>query len=131
MDFAFPSYRYVPGLNPHPLRHEGGHRSPRPAAREEALLYARDLFDHRYLWEAHEVWEALWEDTAPGPERQVLQGLIQAAAFLLKRHMGHPAPRLLAAAQGRLQGHEDELLGPIEDGWPSPLSSKAWDPLHT
>ena len=123
-DFPFPPYRYVPGLNAHPLRHPQGHRSPHPAGRAAALAYAADLFDHRYLWEAHEVWEALWKDTPEGPERQRLQGLIQAAAYLLKRHMGHPAPRLLEAARRRLAGHHDRLREQLmEDGWPSPLST--------
>ncbi len=122
MQFPFPPYRYVPGFNAHPLKHQDGHRSPRPQERGEALLYARDLFDHRFYWEAHEVWEALWKQTSPGPERERLQGLIQAAAFLLKRHMGHPAPRLLKAARDRLKGHEEQLCTELlEEGWPSPI----------
>ena len=88
------------------------------------MRYAADLFDHRYLWEAHEVWEAVWKDTPKGPEREHLQGLIQAAAYLLKRHMGHSAPRLLGASRRRLQGHSDVLRDQLlEDGWPSPLST--------
>jgi uncharacterized protein len=36
------------------------------------------LFNRREFFEAHEVWEDLWHDTA-GPERRFFQGLIQAA----------------------------------------------------
>lgn len=51
--------------------------------------YGLDLFDHAYYWEAHEVWEQLWRRTdALDPRRQLLQGLIQAAASVLKGEMG-------------------------------------------
>ena len=64
-------------------------------------LYAADLFDHRFMWEAHEAWEALWhfadDDSA---ERALLQGLICCAAASLKHHMGSPsaAAKLLTRA---------------------------------
>src|SRR5262245_54282863 len=40
------------------------------------------LFNHRDFFEAHEVWEDLWQECA-GPERRFYQGLIQAAVGLL------------------------------------------------
>ncbi len=39
------------------------------------------LFNRGDFFEAHEVWEALWMDTA-GPDKQFYQGLIQAAVGL-------------------------------------------------
>ena len=57
--------------------------------RDERWLYGLDLLDQRYWWEAHEALEALWHHAPPGPVRDLLQGLIQTAAFRLKRHMGH------------------------------------------
>jgi predicted metal-dependent hydrolase len=39
------------------------------------------LFNRGDFFEAHEVWEDLWMDTA-GPDRQFYQGLIQAAVGL-------------------------------------------------
>jgi predicted metal-dependent hydrolase len=39
------------------------------------------LFNRADFFEAHEVWEDLWMDTA-GPDRQFYQGLIQAAVGL-------------------------------------------------
>ncbi len=39
------------------------------------------LFNRGDFFEAHEVWESLWMDTA-GPERPFYQGLIQAAVGL-------------------------------------------------
>jgi predicted metal-dependent hydrolase len=64
-----------------------------------------DLFDHRYYWEAHEVWEREWRGLPVGDlERELLQGLICAAAFLVKQHQGvlSGAERLLARAEERL-----------------------------
>ena len=100
-----PPYRYVPGLNPHPFRHAGGHMytdgsapaeepwTPETDWREDKRhLFAADLFDHRFMWEAHEAWEALWhhaeDDSA---ERALLQGLICCAAASLKHHMAAPS----------------------------------------
>jgi hypothetical protein len=40
------------------------------------------LFNRRDFFEAHEVWEDLWQECA-GPERRFYQGLIQAAVGLL------------------------------------------------
>jgi predicted metal-dependent hydrolase len=39
------------------------------------------FFNERDFFEAHEVWEDLWADSA-GPERRFYQGLIQAAVGL-------------------------------------------------
>jgi hypothetical protein len=98
----FPPYRYVPGLHPHPVRDPGGHSyesSPRhrrhgawDATAWPTLndwLFGVDLFNAFFFWEAHESWEGLWaakpRDSLPA---QVLQGLIQIAAALLKIHLG-------------------------------------------
>lgn len=117
-DWPLPAYRYVPGLNPHPFRHPDGHLytgggapaeapwSPdTPWAEDRRYLRGLDLFDQRFYWEAHEVLEALWHFAPRGSaDAALLQGLIQAAAALLKRHLGQPraAERLLERAQARL-----------------------------
>ena len=123
-DCPLPPYRYVPGLNPHPFRHPDGHAytdgsAPAEDPTQLPWLWRRgcDLFDHRYLWEAHEAWEACWHHTPAGPRRELQQGLIQAAAARLKLHMGHrrPAARLQRIALQRL---DTVLQGPdaIVDG---------------
>lgn len=102
---ALPPYRYVPGLNPHPTRHPGGHSRGRPErkpiwptteawAGSEDHRFAIDLFNEAYLWEAHEVWESLWH-LAPknSPEELALRALIQSAAALLKTHVGCDSAR--------------------------------------
>lgn len=106
---ALPAYRHVPGLTPHPVTHPAGHSyghrlaAPAPACLElpdrwrdcTDYLYGADLFNRAYLWEAHEAWEAVWkgagEETPPG---QFVQGLIQTAASLLRRHLGTAAGSL-------------------------------------
>ena len=104
-DEPLPPYRYVPGQGPHPLRHPEGHsRDPVPLNIEHHWIRGLDLFDHRYYWESHEVWEAAWKALPEGPRRQMLQGLIQLAAATLKHHLGHarPASLLLGRADARL-----------------------------
>lgn len=146
--WPLPTYRYVPGLGPHPFRHPDGHLYTDGSAPGEApwdpgqpwqtdLRWLRgiDLFNQRYLWEAHEAWEALWHHAPRGSaEAALLQGLIQAAAGLLKRHMGEraAAERLISRATARLR-EADRQAGPLlrgidlpalvaalaEPGWPT------------
>ena len=116
---AFPPYRYVPGLQPHPLAHEGGHRcagapaigawtADLPLERDVAWLGGLDLFDHRYFWESHELWEQRWHQVDRGhPTRDLLQGMIQAAATVLRLHAGD------ARAAGRLLGRVELRLGAV------------------
>ncbi len=71
----------------------------------EPYLFGADLYNFAYWWEAHEAWEALWQQGAPGDEQTLfLQGLIQAAAGFLKSHMGtHTgAAHLLSASSAKL-----------------------------
>ena len=98
----FPPYRYVPGLQPHPMRDPTGHsyeprqQSSLPTEWNPAgwrslsdWLWGVDLFNAFYFWEAHEAWERLW---ASKPKTSIpalmLQGLIQIAAALLQTHLG-------------------------------------------
>jgi hypothetical protein len=98
---ALPRYRYVPGLNPHPVRDEDGHsfgvRAPNPEPitlknwRESRdYLLGIDLYHNGYLWESHEAWEELWklaEDDSL--EANFLQALILNSAAQLKAHMAN------------------------------------------
>lgn len=48
-----------------------------------------DLYNFAFWWECHEALEGLWHLTGhTGTEAQFLQGLIQAAAANLRRHLG-------------------------------------------
>ena len=116
--YPFPSYRYVPGKHPHPFRHPQGHQMTHRSfcAHEEdwehkAFLFAADLFDHGFWWEAHELWEQCWLQ-AEGHKKQCFQGLIQLCAALLKHHMGH------TQARDRLfQRAKEKLYRSEEIGW--------------
>ena len=113
---ALPAYRFVPGLQPHPLKHPDGHMahetsppqawSPQtPWSEDVDYLYGCDLFDHRYLWEAHEVWEGIWRQVPTSSAlRSLLQGLIQSAAAILKAHVQQDegAARLHQRSRDRL-----------------------------
>ncbi len=90
-----PPYSYVPGLSPHPVSDVRGHLFGKvePPAEEltasfasnATYLYAIDLFNHGYYWEAHEEWERLWHVAGrTGTTADFLKGLIKLAAAGVK-----------------------------------------------
>ncbi|QDS90037.1 hypothetical protein EC9_42400 [Rosistilla ulvae] len=94
----FPVYAYVPGMHPHPFSDPRGHswdavaRAVDPADRvsiRNRHLWAVDLFNHGYVWEAHEAWESLWIAAGRvGPAATFLKGLIKLAAAGVKARQG-------------------------------------------
>lgn len=109
-----PAYRFVPGLQPHPHKHPGGHGHAPELPPEALWLHGLDLFDGRYFWECHELLEGRWKALPQGdPERELLQGLIQAAAAALLAHLGRTegAARMAGRAKIRLERAES-TLGP-------------------
>src|SRR5438874_1948640 len=102
-DRPLPPYSYVPGLSPHPTSdprgHSFGQREPKPKPLDETsyaanatYLYAIDLFNHGFYWEAHEAWEALWHAAGRhGPTADFLKGLIKLAAAGVKAREGRAA----------------------------------------
>lgn len=85
-DRPFPAYAFVPGRHPHP---ETRHGDAADAA-DGQLPYALDLFNHGYYWEAHEIWETLWQARErDSTEGQLLQGLIALAAAGVKAREGN------------------------------------------
>jgi hypothetical protein len=55
-------------------------------------LYALDLFNAGFYWEAHEAWESFWNAFGrTTPEAQFVQGLIHLAAACVKIREGKPA----------------------------------------
>lgn len=127
---AFPAYRFTPGRDPHPIANPLGHSyqppgSERPhhepvtpeAWREcEPYLYACDLYNHAYWWEAHEEWEGIWKGFLKGSApRRFLQGLIQVSACHLKLYLGHldGVERLRRTSAGHLRAARSLLDAPI------------------
>ena len=107
---------------PHPVNHPAGHLSagresahepPSSAAELAALpsdldsrrralaaalaenprwLYALDLYNAGFYWEAHEVWEGFWNTLGrTTPAARFVQGLIHLAAAAVKIREGKPA----------------------------------------
>ena len=55
----------------------------------ETYLFGADLYNFAYWWEAHEIWESIWQSSdKSAPQGRFLQGLIQISAAHLKRHVG-------------------------------------------
>ena len=77
-----------------------------PEARHRHLEHARDLFNAREYWLAHEALETVWRSIIEEDEGQVWQGLIQAAAALLhqERNNRHGVVVVGGAALKRLAG---------------------------
>lgn len=98
-----PPYSYVPGLAPHPISDPRGHSfgiaTPTALPLDESsyaindsYLFAIDLFNHGYYWEAHEEWERLWHRAGrTGPTADFLKGLIKMAAAGVKLREGRVA----------------------------------------
>lgn len=132
-----PPYSYVPGHeHPHPVTDPRGHlygqshpealppealaRLPaEPTSRRRALdallakapawLYALDLFNRGYYWEAHEAWEGFWNQLGrTTPEAKLVQGLIHLAAACVKIREGR------AEGVKRHTQRAAELLGQSE-----------------
>jgi hypothetical protein len=98
-----PPYSYVTGLSPHPTSdprgHSFGHAEPAAEPLDSSswrtnanYLYAIDLFNHGFYWEAHEAWESLWHAGGRrGATADFLKGLIKLAAAGVKAREGRAA----------------------------------------
>jgi uncharacterized protein len=71
-----------------------------------------ELFNRGEYFEAHEVWEDLWRDTA-GPDRRFYQGLIQAAVAVYHAGNGNArgARRLFHSGRRYMSAFPDRHLG--------------------
>jgi hypothetical protein len=108
----FPRYAYLPGRDAHPTRDPAGHSygtpdepppyvAPADWRASPEYLWGVDLYNHGFLWEAHEAWESLWHVAKREPEQaSYLQGLIQCAAACLKVRMNQPTGMQRLAALG-------------------------------
>jgi hypothetical protein len=84
-------------------------------ARNNSWLYALDLFNAGFYWEAHEAWEAFWHALGRvTPEARFIQGLIHLAAACVKIREGRPAGVKSHTQRAReLMG---EVRGAIDSG---------------
>ena len=83
------------------------------AAYDPRYLAGIVLFNRGDYFEAHEVWEAIWMDTA-GPEKRYFQALIQAAVALCHFCNGNlrGATKLFKSSRDYMQRVRLPLHGP-------------------
>jgi hypothetical protein len=125
---ALPPYRFIPGINAHPVRDPEGHSygeehsplkfiDPKNWRQNEEYLFGVDLYNNVYWWESHEAWENVWHTTdKQAAYGQFLQGLIQISAAFIKWHLNQydGMQRLYEIGFGRLQfvaGLHDTFMG--------------------
>ncbi|MEW6683171.1 MAG: DUF309 domain-containing protein [Nitrospirota bacterium] len=103
-DHTLPVSRFIPGLTgprePYQTAVVHGPWTAEQWPTLQPYLRGVDLFNRWYFWEAHEAWESLWRAHPPRSEpARYIQGLIGAAASLLKLRMGQVrAARTLSTA---------------------------------
>lgn len=118
-DRTLPASRFIPGRDPRPEQLRNAPDIHQPWTPEQwrtlqAYLRGTDLFNRWYYWEAHESWEPLWRAHPPQSDpARFIQGLISAAAALLKHRMGNArsAQTLLEAACERLSPFQGIWMG--------------------
>jgi len=134
---ALPRYAFLPGRDPHPTRDARGHSfgvreapaeylPPERWRENEEYLFGVDLYNHGFLWEAHEAWESLWHRAKHDAEQaDFLQGLIQCSAASLKIPMEQPdgLRKLTDAGTKRLESV-------AERAGPSFMGLDMWDFIH-
>jgi len=71
------------------------------------------LLNREKFFEAHEAWEEIWKRTTDEEDKQFLQGLIQAAAFLvhIQKGSGGAAVELYQSASLKLQSYRRGYWG--------------------
>jgi hypothetical protein len=111
-DLPFPPYRFVPGLNPHPILHPHGHSFSHPRELPPAwdpeewrtlrpYLYGIDLYNYAYWWECHEVLEGLWRVAErTSLQASFIKGIIHVAVANLNRHRSKGAGAKRQAEKG-------------------------------
>ena len=124
-NILLPARKFIPGKGIHPRKDpRGSHIPPLPLStvkfspetwRESIhYLYAIDLFNLGYWWEAHEVLEDLWIETGRHtPVATFIQGIIQISAALLKdsQSVARGARRLSAKGLSKIRRQTGVFLG--------------------
>lgn len=101
-DTPFPPYKFLPGKAQHPEK-VGGYLHGKDIEAEliseenyqsnDIYLYAIDLFNNQYYWEAHVYWESLWHKVGrSGEYGDFLKALIKVAAAGVKFDLQQPNP---------------------------------------
>lgn len=121
-DKIFPPYIFIPGKNPHPSSYMEGDPIVKPLIstqydESDAYLYAIDLINFGYYWEAHVWLEALWNiHNRKGEMANFLKGLIKICAAGVKIRLENDVPVIghLVRAIELFEGLGDEELAGLE-----------------
>ena len=68
-------------------------------------------FNREKFFEAHEAWEEIWKRTTDEEDKQFLQGLIQAAAYLVHIQKGESGSDLYEKSSEKLQSFRGGYWG--------------------
>ena len=92
---------------------------------EPRLLEGARLFNAGEFFESHEVWESLWHEV-DGPERELLQGMIQIAAAFHHLVRGNIAGARYLYDRGRrrLFAHLPSRAGVLLVPWISQIDER-------
>lgn len=116
LSLALPEEAHLPGRNQRPqsgIVFDVAAAAPERMTRRDwetntAYLYGFALYRAGFYWEAHEVWEPVWQSCQPNaPEKLLLQALIQITNARLKERLNRPR------AAHRLIHHAEALLGEV------------------
>ncbi|KAA3662466.1 MAG: DUF309 domain-containing protein [Calditrichaeota bacterium] len=121
----FPARKFIPGKSIHPDRDPHGSHIPSLPKLDKDLhqdnwmnsqhyLYAVDLFNFGFWWEAHEVLEKIWVHSGKKSSTAIfIQGLIQIAAALLKdsQNISQGAKNLQSKGLPKLKSQSGVYLG--------------------
>ena len=105
-----PAPETEPEPDPEPDRAEAPASAALTPEDAAALAEGAALFDEGRYFDAHEAWEHLWRRTVPGPERALVQSLIQLAAAL---HLAHERTRARPAGAVRNLEKAAAKLAPL------------------
>ena len=122
---SLPDKKYSPGQGVHPKKAPQQFHIPELPSDEatfsvntwknsQRYLYAIDLFNYGYWWEAHEVLEELWIKTGKTSFTGIfIQGIIQISATLLKKSQSTPnsASQLESKGLSKLRLRSGVFLG--------------------
>ena len=118
-----PLKKYIPGKGIHPKKDPKSFRvfqiefsdakfNPTQWENSDKYLYAIDLFNYGYWWEAHEILELLWIETGRSTDTaKFFQGLIQIAAALLRNNHSSEIPPILTKAFDNISKQTGVFMG--------------------
>jgi uncharacterized protein len=100
------------------FRHTIPNRSAMPDSRDPRYLAGIELFNRGEYFDAHEVWEDLWQD-CPAYDRRFYQALIQAAVAIYHFERGNNtgAARLARSGKRYMEPYRPMHLGLDVDGF--------------